>query len=272
MGNNAPGQGGVPGWGQQPQEPPQAPQQQPGWGAPPPQAPQQQPGWGAPPPQAGWNPAPPAKSSGNGCLKGCLIIGGILLVLAIIVVVGISILGARIAGDMGIGANGQLKECSYVSNSDLETVLGKDATALPISGIADATIGLALDKRVLKDAGNCLIGSGSNSGTSTDSGAFGRIAKYSGGDSSSKFDAEKKAADTGGYLGDSVSGLGDQAFCTAPSTGSGAAEIYPGVGVLVRKGNDLVYVSMLDASPIASDGNFATTCELAQKVAKLVIK
>ena len=320
MGNNEPGQGGIPGWGQ-PQEPQQAPQPQPGWGqqpspqaqqpqpqgwgAPPPQAPQQtpqpQPGWGAPPPQApqqqpgwgqqppppqqqgwgtpppqqqqqpawgapppaGWNPAPPQKQ-GNGCLKGCLIVGGILLVLAILAVIGLTVFGLKFAGDMGIGANGEIKECPYVSNADLAKVLGSDATAIPISGIADATLGLALDKRVIKDADNCMLTVGS--GASTDTGGFGRIAKYSGGDASSKFSAEKKAADAGAYLGDDVSGLGDQAFCTT------ASETYPGLGVLVRKGNDLVYVSMLDAAPIASDGSLATSCAVAQQLAKLVIK
>jgi len=260
MGNDAPGQGGIPGWGQQPQQP--APQQ-PGWGTPPPQAPQQ-PGWGTPPPQAGWNPAPPQKQ-GNGCLKACLIVGVVLIVLAILAVIGISVLGLKLAGDMGIGTNGEVKECPYVSNADLAKLLGKDATALPISGFADATIGLALDKRVLKDAENCLLESGSSSGAATNTSAVGRIAKYSGGDASSKFDAEKQAANAASYLGDNVSGLGDQAFCTT------ANAVYPGIGVLVRKGNDLVYVSMLDAA-MGSDGTLATSCDLAQQVAKLVIK
>jgi hypothetical protein len=284
MGNNAPGQGGTPGWGQQPQQPqqpnwgappPQAPQQpgwgapppqapqQPGWGAPPPQAPQQ-PGWGAPPPQAGWNPQP--AKQGNGCLKGCLIVGGILVVLVVLLLIGISVLGLKFADDMGVGANGEVKECPFVSNADLEKVLGKDATALPIKGIANATIGIALDKRVLKDADNCLLSA--NASSSSSDSALGRIAKTSGMDASSKFDSEKKAASAAGYLGEDVSDLGDQAFCT--TAGTGEADVYPGVGVLVRKGNDLVYVSML-AAP-TSDGGLASDCQLAQKVAKLVLK
>ena len=178
-------------------EPPAAPPPQ----APAPQAPVQQappPGWGAAPaavppgqvPAGGgtppWNPAP-AKSSGNGCLKACLIVGAILVVLFFIAVAGIVFLGNQIIKSVPVDEQGNLQACPFVSNDQLSSVLGAGTKAVPLTGFFDATIGIILDKRVLPDAEDCWITSDGATGT-------GRIARYQGSDAGAKFQAEKQAA------------------------------------------------------------------------------
>ncbi|MHB8892965.1 MAG: hypothetical protein ACYC65_13075 [Candidatus Limnocylindrales bacterium] len=280
----------APAWGVPPPQQP-TPQQQPSapgaWGAPPPQQPtawgppaQQQPpgGWGGPPQQApgwapggpgapggppvGWAPAP-AKSGGNGCLKGCLIVGGIGVVLLIIVFIVLTIFAQRFAADLGIGPDGTLTECSIISSSDLSDALKGDAEALPLGGIVDATIGQLLDKRVIPDADDCWI-AGENTAT-------GRIARQSGNGSGS-FNSARDAAQNGGYFAGDVSGVGDEAFCTGMSEAGS-------FGILVRRGDTLVYVSLINAS-ITTGSGFETnqdgvttspeTCDLAGKVAAKV--
>jgi hypothetical protein len=240
-----------PTWGGQAPQAPQ-PQPQPGpWGTPasgtaynavPPTQPPQQ-GWGAPgQPQPGWQGTPPAKSSGNGCLKACLIVGAILVVLAIIAFIALFAAGSSFVGGLGIDSNGNLKDCGIVSSQQLQTVLGPDAEAHPLSGLANSTVGITLDKRVLPDADNCYMISGASDTASPSSGGYGRIAKHSGGDAASVFDSERAKAQSGQYFATDVPGAGDQAFCT------GWSEAYPATGALVRKGNDLVYVSLLIGS------------------------
>jgi hypothetical protein len=285
-----------PGWGQQPapqpawnpaQQPPvqQQPQQQGQWGAPaaatgygapPPQqpVPQPQPGWGAPGgPQPGWSGGPPAKSGNNGCLKACLIVAVIGIVLAIIAVIALFALARNVGDGLGVDSNGNLKDCGIVSSQQLQTVLGKDTEAHPMSGIINATIGATLDKRVLPDADNCYILSGTRAIASADqaTGSFGRVAKYSG-DASGTFSKELQNAKDGKYFAINVSGAGDQAFCT------GLSDTYPATGALVRKGSDLVYVSLLitDFSFSQASGENGVeyspnACDQAIKIAKLAL-
>ena len=271
-----------PGWGAPP--PQQAPQQQPGWGAPPPQqqAPQQ-PGWNAPPPvamqqpmyggqQPGWNGgAQPPPKQGNGCLKACLIVAAIGIVIVIVIVilgiVGLGILGNKVKDTLNVGPNGQLTECPFVSNATLAGPLGKDTQATELSGIYDATIGQVLDKRVLATAQSCWLLQAGNTSTGT-----GRIARYQGSDAADRFATEHKNAVDGLYLADDASGVGDGAFCTGVSiTGMS--------GALVRKGNTLVYVSLFDETyaagqdPTTGSGGASysqATCKLAEKVAAAV--
>jgi hypothetical protein len=277
-----------PGWGQQPP----TTQQQGGWaapvagaaayGAPPPQGPAQQPAWGAPgAPQPGWQGgAPPAKSGNNGCLKGCVIAAVVLVILAIVgIVLFIVFLGgvaSNVTTGLGVDQNGNLKDCSIVSSAQLQTVLGKDTEAHPLGGILNSTIGLTLDKRVLPDADNCYILSGTSTNTTQNSGGYGRIAKYSNGDASSVFDKEKASAQSGDYFAVDVSGAGDQAFCT------GWSDTYPATGALVRKGNDLIYVSLLIGSDFGSLGLDQASsetgvpysqraCDQAVSIAKLAV-
>ena len=166
---------------------PQAPVQQappPGWGAAPAAVPPGQvPAGGGTPP---WNPAP-AKSSGNGCLKACLIVGAILVVLFFIVVAGLVFLGNQIIKSVPVDEQGNLQACPFVSNEQLSSVLGSGTKAVPLTGFFDATIGIILDKRVLPDAEDCWITADGATGT-------GRIARYQGSDAGAKFQAEKQAA------------------------------------------------------------------------------
>ncbi len=267
----APQQPPAPGaWGAPP------PQQTPGWGA---ATPQQPPGgWGTPPQQAsgwapgdpgapggppvGWAPAP-AKSGGNGCLKGCLIAGAIGVVLLILLVIGVMVLGQRFVEDMGLNPDGTLTECALVSSADVSDALDGSAEALPLGGIVDATVGQLLDKRIIPDAEDCWIAG--------DDTATGRIARQSG-DASGSFNAARDAARDGGYFAGGVSGLGDEAFCTGMSEAGS-------FGVLVRRGDTLVYVSLINAGftdgsgfEINADGVTTSpeTCAMAGEVAKKV--
>ncbi len=263
-----------PGWGAAQQPGPQqpgpqqpGPQQPPGgWG---PQQPQGGWGQGAPGapggPPVGWAPAP-AQSGGNGCLKGCLIVGAIGVVLVVILGIAITVLGFRFAQDLGIDpTTGDVAECPLISNSDLAAVLGSDSTALPLGGIVDATIGQLLDKRVIPDAEDCWI-AGSHTGS-------GRIARQSGGDAAGTFRSALDKAKADGYFAGAVSGVGDEAFCTGMSdVGS--------FGVLVRSGDRLAYISLI-GSDIGSS-NYDTnadgvvvspeTCQLGQEVAAKVLR
>ncbi len=239
---------------------PTLPPAQPGgsqWGSPP-----QQPGVWAPPPgtppAGSWNPQP--ASSGNGCLKACLIVGGILVVLAILGVIGIGILGASFANDIGINLDGTAKTCELVSDDDLAQVLGSDSQALPIGGIADATIGqVVLDKRVIPDAPDCWIVGASETSTT------GRVARQDGGDAAGEFQGARRTAQEQGYLDGDVTGLGDEAFCTAFSE-FGAA------GILVRSGSSLVYVSLIDPAAFGTGTGSQDACGLAGEIASRMLR
>ena len=162
----------APGWGQPagqtppPQQPPaqqppapQAPAPQappPGaWGAPP-AAGMAAGGAGAPPNWAAQGPAP-APSSGNGCLKACLIVGVILVILFGIALAGLWFLGNQVVKSLPIDSEGNLQECTIISNEKLSSVLGSGTEAIPLEGIFDTLLGLVLDKRVLADATDCFI-------------------------------------------------------------------------------------------------------------------
>jgi len=308
-----PGTGTTPGWGAaaaptpptSTPPPAAAPPSQPGWGTPPagtsPAAPPSSPtGWGAPaapggtPPGAAWNqgpaapggtppgawnPQPAASSGSSGCLKIILILLVVGAILFGLLIAGLAILGNRLADSVGIDGQGNLKACPLISNATLSEALGSKAQAVPLEGFFDATLGIILDKRVLPDAEDCWI-------TADSSTATGRIARYVGGDAAAVFQKERqKAAPTSedqgggisvtneGYFGGEVGGFGDEAFCTGVSAAIQA-------GVLVRKGNTLVYVSL--SGP--SDGTqpaFETTpdgvvtapsiCARAQAVARRML-
>jgi len=256
------------------------------WGAPPTQQPTawgpaaapgapQQPGWGpgAPggvPPTGGWSPAP-ATSSGNGCLKGCIIVAIVLVVIAVIGVGALFVFSRQLVSDLGVNPDtGETQECQLVSDDELDAIFGgRDAQALPMGGIFDATIGQLLDKRVLKDANDCWIVA---SGTST--AVSGRIAAQDGIDASGGFQAAKSAAQAGDYFGGDIPGYGDEAFCTGVSQAGS-------FGILVRSGGRLVYVSLLDPKSGAI-GDWETsddgvtispdTCKLAGEVALAVVR
>jgi hypothetical protein len=192
----------------------------------------------------------------------------ILVVLGIIGVIGISILGMRIAEGIGVNPDGSLKSCELVSNDELSAVLGPGAEALPVGGLLDDTIGQALDRRILKDAPGCwIVGGGSSGGTT------GRLARQEGGDTSGDFARAKQGAQDGGYFAGDVAGYGDEAFCTA-ATETGA------FGILVRSGGRLAYVSLIDAESlqgggfeIGPNGEMISpqTCAKAGEIARAVV-
>jgi hypothetical protein len=260
------------------------------WGAPPPvgQTPPPQPppggAWGAPAQQpGGWAPGPgspggppagwapePARS-GNGCLKACLIVGGILVALFIVLSIAVAVLGMRFAQDMGINSDGTRQSCDLISDDQLAAIIGGQPTAMPLGGIVDATIGQVLDKRVLADAPDCWLLDGPGSSTT------GRLAKQDSSDATAVFASAKAAAQAGGYLAYETTGSdgpGDEAFCTGVSPALS-------VGVLVRSGGSLAYVSLIDGSSSAgtdlqstADGvtTSPTICDLAGQVAQEMLR
>ncbi len=263
-----------------------------GWGAPPPAAAPNQPagGWGAPPavPQPGpggtppgsWSPQPAPPSSGNGCLKACLIVAVIGAILVVLAVIAFAFFVNRVADSVGINSDGSIgTPCAIISDADLTSALGSSASAIKLEGFFDATLGLILDKRVLPDAEDCWI-------TSDGSSPIGRIARYQGSDAAAVFQQEHQNAaptsqdqgngvtlENSGYFAGDVSGLGDEAFCTGLSPAIQA-------GVLVRRGDTLVYVSLSGPADGSVPGMGTTTdgvitapsiCDTAQAVARKIL-
>ena len=121
---------------------------------------------------------------------------------------------------------------------------------------------------MLADADTCIVVNSGDNSTS-----LARMARYQGSDASSRFASEKDVADgtsedrgnglsveTESYISDEPVTVGDEGFCTTPTiTGSS--------GVLVRKGNTLVYVSLGTGS--ASSGS--DTCAQAQQLAGKIL-
>ena len=219
----------------------------------------------------------------SGCLKAIIILFVLFVVAMVAFVVFAGALLTNFARNLGIdtdGGNGSIgAECPFLSDSDARGVLGGNADAIELSGIAEATIGLVIDQRVLTNAPDCWV-------TDGDKAFIARVARYQGGDAGAMFATEKKAAEptsedqgngvtvtTEGYFGGAVSGLGDEAFCTG----------FSGVmaGVLVHQGNNLVYVSVGppddNAAPdldTTEDGTVIAPalCELSQEVARVLLR
>ncbi|HEY6571145.1 MAG TPA: hypothetical protein VIZ22_12695 [Candidatus Limnocylindrales bacterium] len=223
-------------------------------------------GAGAPP---NWNPQPVQKSN-NGCLKACLIVGVLLVILFVVVIAALGLFVNRVADSIGLDENGNLAPCAIISDDQLSAVLGRGTEAIPLEGLFDTLLGLVLDKRVIPDAEDCFI-----SADRGDSGT-GRIARYVGSDAAARFqqerqDAQPTSEDRGngltvespGYFDGDVSGFGDEAFCT------GISDAFMS-GVLVRRGDTLVYVSLLGTDFGSSSSE--TPCELAQKVARVILQ
>jgi hypothetical protein len=146
----------------------------------------------------------------------------------------------RVVGDSGPG-------CSAVPTAEVNGALGGSYEVFQLGGaIADITAPV-LDSRVLPDATTTCWAT--ESGSAESSGRLARIATYTGADAAARFAAERSRAagtteDRGNGLSVTTSGYfnkdvraGDQAFCTTGDMPLGSA------GVLVRRGNTLVYVS-----------------------------
>jgi hypothetical protein len=242
--------------------PPQSHPNQPA--APPP------PTYSAPPPVAYG--APGAKKSGMpGWAKVVLILGGILVVLVGGCTVAVGVFANKVSNDL-------TKGCSFLSTADAKKAFGTDVQTLQLGGFTKLA-NAALDTRVLRDAPSCIVTPGKNSKI-----GLSRVAKLDSSDAKATFakeltNAKGVSSDQGNgltvssdtYLSEEAVSLGDEAFCTTSIlTGSS--------GVLVRKGNSLVYVSVAATTAQAENvsntglGDIQTTnCNVAQKVAKAVL-
>jgi hypothetical protein len=184
----------------------------------------------------------------------------VLVVLAILGMVALTMLGNALVGGI-VGPDGQLAECSLVSDGELDAALGRDAEALPSGGLIGEIATGALDTRILPDAQDCWI--------VAEPSLFGRIAVQDDANAAATF-AEIKAEGAGEYVGPDVDGIGNEAFCTGVGSIAGS-------GVFVRFGNRLVFVSLVDQG-LFEDLQFTddsvmyspSACELAQRVAAAV--
>jgi hypothetical protein len=186
----------------------------------------------------------------------------ILVVLGVIGVVGIMLFARSLVGDI-VGPDGQLAQCTYISDAELDDAIGRDGEALPSTGIIGDIATGALDRRILPDADGCWIVAQPS--------LFGRIAVEDSLDAAGSFQ-QIRAAGAGDYVGPDVAGFGDEAFCTGVGTTAGS-------GVLVRAGDRLVFVSLADAGLFEdlefTDDNVMyspSACELAQRVADAVLR
>jgi hypothetical protein len=173
----------------------------------------------------------------------------IVVVIGILGVMAIGFFATRIVEDAGINADGTFDQCQLISAADVEQVLGPDAAALPLGGFVDSTVGQVLDKRLLADATDCWLIAGALSS------ATGRLAREDG-NGSAVYQAARQDAENGGFLAAEAS-FGDEAFCTSPTE-------FGGSGALVRRGDRVAYVSLLDAG--------ASTCELAGRLAEAALR
>ncbi len=222
--------------------------------------------------------APGCMKVGLGLLIGLFVL--FVVFVAVVIIVASSIIG-HFGGNAGTTGGGGLDApCPYLSNADAQQVLGGDASANQLNGLTQATIGLVLDTRVLPSDPSCWVSGGQKAFVA-------RIAVHQGSDAATVFATERqKAAPTSqdqggglslenaGYFAGDVGGLGDQAFCTGISPAIMA-------GVLVRKGDEDVYVSVGSADGTSAPPDLGTTdsgvvtapdmCSLAQDLARKII-
>jgi len=173
-------------------------------------------------------------------------------------------------------------DCSFLPAREAASVIPGKPSMLELSGLS-ALAGVALDDRVLPRAPSCMFTPGDGQ-----RGPTGRVARLRSGDAAKTFAAEVTKAkglkedkgnglsvETEAYYATSVS-AGDEAFCTSSG-------LPPSSGVLVRKGDTLVYVSLLPDEAqlkdigVAGSGQAGTlnydeaNCALAQKFAAAVL-
>jgi len=172
-------------------------------------------------------------------------VGIVVVVLGILGVVAMGFITTRFIEDAGINVDGTFDQCQLISAADVEAILGPDAAAMPLSGLVDSTVGQVLDKRLLPDAPDCWLMTGRGSS------ATGRVARQDG-NGAAVFRTARQDAEDGGFLAEDVS-FGDEAFCTTPTE-------FGGSGALVRRGDRVAYVSLLDAG--------GSTCEVAGQLAE----
>ncbi|HEY7563335.1 MAG TPA: hypothetical protein VIA81_00245 [Acidimicrobiia bacterium] len=214
----------------------------------------------------------------SGCLKAALIGGGIILVLGIIaVVVFVNWVGNRIE-ESGLGeaiANPEAP-CSYISDAEASDVVGSEVTAQSGDSLMGIFLGMIRDTRLLPNAPSCFIGDDDGSVQIW-------ISVHDGADAADVFAQSREVAqgqvvsesttDEGGslvvstepFMGRELSDLGDEAFCVD-------AGLPPFGGVLARRGDRVVFVSMLagtegDQSDVVGDA----LCQRAQPLARFLL-
>jgi hypothetical protein len=190
--------------------------------------------------------------------------------------------GAKTDGIVG-GAG-----CPFATDAEVGALVGGGPIKLVKAGSLTSFVSSIVDSRVIPDAPSCW-GMSDGSAPSADSTRLMRIAEQTSTGAAKAFRDEvtkakgvtvnkgKGLSVTGvPYYNKAVTGIGDEAFCTSASTtGPGSA------GVLVRKGNRLVYVSLTPdfskgAPGIGSPGRTTLStddgsCALAQKIARVVL-
>lgn len=182
---------------------------------------------------------PPKKSGGNGCIYALIAVAVVVVLGVIGVVAAVAILGGTAVDKIEEAADQD--PCPFLSDSQASSAMGEDVQAVKMSGFYQF-LRITVDTRVLPDAPDCVVLSSSESGVA-------RVARYEGSDASTAFDQAKSVADgtsedqgnglsleTESYLSDEAVNVGDEGFCTT-STIIGSS------GVLVRKGDTLVYAS-----------------------------
>jgi hypothetical protein len=211
-------------------------------------------------PQLGYVPTSNGpKKSGMPTWAKVLLILGLLLV---VFVGGCAVFVGKVVRDAGDSVS---KGCGFAPTATIDRALGTKTTVLPLTGLIKIA-GIALDNRVLNGASSCMI-TGSRADNFT-----GRIARKQSSDAASVFKEEVKKAqgtkvDKGGGLTvesenyyDTKVELGDEAFCTTVG-------LPPSSGVLVRKGDTLLYVSLSPSNALPGE----TSCDAAQLLAKAIL-
>jgi hypothetical protein len=182
----------------------------------------------------------------SGCAIAALVLVGLLVLGGTAVVVLGTVVFHKAKHNLEQNVGGKLdiipSDCPVLSNAEARDLFGSNAetSTIPLSGL----VAPVFDNRVLADSGSCWVTNGDNQST---------IILYhrEGGDAHARYQQEHDAAqptsqdkgngltvENSGYFDKDVADLGDEAFCTASSL-SGAT------GVLVRKGDRLLYVSIL---------------------------
>ena len=232
--------------------------------------------WQPTDPNAPWQPAGGPKAGTGGCAKAAVV--GVILV----VILGAGLAIAAVVGSHAIAKRAQnafsVKPCPFLTDKAARDALGGSAKAQLLGGFLKDATAIINDNRALADAPSCWVIDG-------DGASAARVAKMSGGAkdryAKERALAEPQTTDKGGglsvtregYFGAEVSGLGDEAFCTS-------SDFTGDVGVLVRKGDTLVYASVRPADFNPDDLQAGTesglvtndkACQLAQKLARAVV-
>jgi hypothetical protein len=171
----------------------------------------------------------------------------------------------------------EVTDCPFLSDDRAEEIYGPGAEVQALTGLYQSTLGRVLDNRGLPDATACVVTEGTGAAVS-------RLAESSGG--KAVYDQERASADAvsedrgggitvtrEGWFANSVEGVGDEAFCTA-------SDVTGAVGILARKGDQVLYVSV-QASPDSVPGDLQagddgvvrnpTACQRAQEIARAIL-